>query len=51
VHVQGRVNEAASFGNQSLGLHLDETNRLIKASLIFTATAVMSSPCISRGTR
>ena len=30
VHVQGRVNEVASFGNQSLGLHIDETNRKIK---------------------
>jgi hypothetical protein len=30
VHVQGRVNQVASFGNQSLGLHLDETDRSVK---------------------
>src|SRR3954470_14305434 len=29
VHVKGRVNEVANFGSQSLGLHLDETNRKI----------------------
>jgi hypothetical protein len=30
VNVKGRVNELASFGGQSLGLHLDETKRKIK---------------------
>jgi hypothetical protein len=30
VNVKGRVNELASFGGQSLGLHLDETKRSIK---------------------
>src|SRR5437867_1892011 len=30
VNVKGRVNELATFGGQSLGLHLDETNRKIK---------------------
>jgi hypothetical protein len=29
VHVKGRVNEVANFGSQSLGLHIDETNRKI----------------------
>jgi hypothetical protein len=30
VHVKGRVNEVANFGSQSLGLHIDETNRTIR---------------------
>jgi hypothetical protein len=30
VSVKGRVNELATFGGQSLGLHLDETKRTIK---------------------
>jgi hypothetical protein len=29
VHVKGRVNDVASFGSQSVGLHIDETNRKI----------------------
>jgi hypothetical protein len=30
VHVNGRVNELAAFGGQSLGLHIEETNHKIK---------------------
>jgi hypothetical protein len=30
VQVQGRVNELATFGGQSVGLHIDETNRKVK---------------------
>ena len=46
VRVKGRVNEFATFGGQSVGLHLEQNDLEFKSdesAVIWTATAVMSS--------